>query len=258
MPPTTDLAARDPEQDYLPGIPVNPGIRKGRNVREGYQRAIGLKFGEVAKRVQADPLFVEALGHARGRSLLSLPKLMNIFLLLKLFVPRIPFGDIIEFGSFRAGCAMFMGHICNAINPKIRVYALDTYEGMPESDRSVDTFKERSFSNVDFAEVQAALSSSGLQNVQLVKGLFEDTAGDVLRRSSGIALAHIDCDNFAPVCYAYDVVLPYLVSGAYLVFDDATEPGCIGATEAVESLPIARDEKHSEQIFPHWVFRHWT
>jgi len=139
--------------------------------------------------------------------------------------------------------------------PNIRIYALDTYEGMPESDQSVDTFKKESFSNVDFAEVQSTLESTGLRNVHLVKGLFENTALQTLQQSSGIALAHIDCDNFAPVCYAYDVLKPSLVSGAYIVFDDATEPGCIGATEAVESLVIRRDGKHSEQIFPHWVFR---
>lgn len=247
-------AAPGPEEEYLPRIPVKPGIRNGRNVREGYQRAIGIKFGDLAKQVQADALFVDALKHAKGRSLLPLPKLMNLFLLLKMFVPA---GDVIEFGSFRGGCAMFMGHICNAINPKATVYALDTFEGMPQSDQTVDTFKKNSFSNVDFSEVQSALNASGLKNVRLVKGIFHDTAVQTLAGSSGIALAHIDCDNFAPVCEAYDLVLPYLVSGAYIVFDDATEPGCIGATEAVEALPIRRDGKHSEQIFPHWVFRHW-
>lgn len=119
----TDLAAPGFEQDYLPQIPVTPGIRKGRNVREGYQRAIGLKFGELGKRVQTDPLFVEALALTRGRSLLPLPKLMNIFVLLKLFLPNIPFGDIIEFGSFRGGCAMFMAHICSVVNPRVSINA---------------------------------------------------------------------------------------------------------------------------------------
>ena len=253
---TSDNDAAKSEANYLPRIPVDPGVRKGRNVREGYQRAIGLKHGDVAKRVQADPLFIEALALAKGRSLVPLPKLMNIFLLLKLFLPKIPFGDIIEFGSFRAGCAMFMGRICSAINPSIKIYALDTFEGMPESDPSLDTFKRNSFSNVDFAEVQSALHSSGLRNVHLVRGLFQDTAVGTLENSSRIALVHVDCDNYAPVCYAYETVLPHLVPGAYIVFDDATEPGCTGATEAVEALVIRRDGKHSEQIYPHWVFRH--
>ena len=30
-----------------------------------------------------------------------------------------------------------------------------------------------------------------------------------------------------------------------------------GATEVVESLVIRRDGMHSEQIFPHYVFREW-
>src|SRR5579871_5441059 len=147
--------------DYLPKIPVAPGLRNGRNVREGCQRAIGLKFGgELAKRVQADPLFIEALAYAKGRSLLPMPKLMNMFLLLKIFLPKLPVGDIIEFGSFRAGCAMFMAHVCSAMNREVNVYALDTFEGMPESDRTVDTFKKGSFSNLDFGEVVSTVADS--------------------------------------------------------------------------------------------------
>ena len=133
---TTVPAAPGPEEEYLPRIPVKPGIRNGRNVREGYQRAIGIKFGDLAKQVQADALFVDALKHAKGRSLLPLPKLMNLFLLLKMFVPA---GDVIEFGSFRGGCAMFMGHICNAINPKTvdRVAAVITPTGSPFVDAGI-------------------------------------------------------------------------------------------------------------------------
>ncbi len=46
-----------------------------------------------------------------------------------------------------------------------------------------------------------------------------------------------------------------MVQGGYIIFDDANVSSCIGATEAVEEI-IQRDCMYSEQIWPHYVFRH--
>jgi hypothetical protein len=70
-----------------------------------------------------------------------------------------------------------------------------------------------------------------------------------------VALAHIDSDIYTAVASAYEAVMPHMVEGAYLVFDDATVASCLGATEAVEELVIRRDNMHAEQIFPQFVFR---
>ena len=241
--------------NYLPHINVGQGQRRGRNVYEGYQRGWGLQHGKLADRIRADRLFSEAAVLATRRSIVSWPKLMNLYLILRFFLSKIPQGDIVEFGSFRGGCVMFMGRICQELYPDIRIFALDTFEGMPSSDPSIDTFRKKSFSNVDYDEVHEAVRQAGLANVHLIKGMFSDTVPSVFTQVNGIALAHIDCDNYEPVCYAYNVVKPHLVSGAYIVFDDATESGCLGATEAVETLVINRDGRLSEQIYPHFVFR---
>jgi hypothetical protein len=45
-----------------------------------------------------------------------------------------------------------------------------------------------------------------------------------------------------------------MTKGGYIAYDDADAPSCIGATEAVEELVMARS-LHSEQVWPHWVFR---
>ena len=70
-----------------------------------------------------------------------------------------------------------------------------------------------------------------------------------------IALAHIDCDIYSAVAYSYDVVKPRMAAGGYIALDDACFSSCLGATEAVEELLIRRDGLHSEQIYPHFVFR---
>jgi len=47
-----------------------------------------------------------------------------------------------------------------------------------------------------------------------------------------------------------------MVGAGYYIFDDATTSSCLGATEAAEEVLIQRDHLCSEQIFPHFAFRH--
>jgi predicted O-methyltransferase YrrM len=162
---------------------------------------------------------------------------------------------MVEFGSYRGGSAMFMAKLAQIHLPGVQVFALDTFEGMPATDNSVDAHRPGDFSNTAFEEVETAKKTAGLDNLHVVKGLFEHTTPDVLQRSGPIALAHIDCDIYHPAIYAWDQVEPHMVPGGYVVFDDATEPSCLGAMQAVEEI-ICRHDLRSEQVDPHVVFRY--
>lgn len=243
---------------YLPEITgLTQGIRKGRNVYEGYQRGWGLQFSDLREKILKDTLYNEALKLAKGRTILAELNRMNIYLLLKFFLPRIESGHIIEFGSYLGGNAIFMAYVADKILPGIQVYAMDSFEGMPVTNKDVDAHNKGDFSNVDYDELLRYIDKIGLKNLHLCKGYFEETSTPILRKAGKIALAHIDCDIQPSVEYAYEVVKPYMTNGGYLVLDDATVSSCIGATEVVEDLLIRRDGMNSEQIFPHYVFRSW-
>jgi predicted O-methyltransferase YrrM len=180
----------------------------------------------------------------------------NIYLILKFFLPRLPFGHIIEFGSFRGGSALFMAAVCAEILPGRKILALDTFTGMPATDKRVDAHNEGDFSNTSLDDVQSAVEHQGLGHIiQLVPGLFEDTAAQALAETGPIALAHIDCDIKSGCNLARHVIRPHMVQGGYIVFDDATISSCLGATEAVEEM-IHESGVFSEQIWPQYVFRH--
>lgn len=232
-----------------------PRFRDGRNIQDGYHRGAGLEFGRIQTEIQADPDYQEAIAYAAGRSIATSDRLFNLFLLVKHYLPRLPFGHIIEFGAYRGGTAFFMGALARRVLPGVQVYALDTFEGMPPTDRDIDAHGTGDFADTALEEVLAARDCFGLENVHFVKGLFENTAAPVLQEAKSIALAHIDCDIFSSVKYSYDCVKPHMVPAGYLVFDDSTASTCIGATEAVERFVIQRDGLLSEQIFPHHVFR---
>jgi macrocin-O-methyltransferase TylF-like protien len=246
-------------ESYLPELQgLAHGLRQGRNVYEGYQRGWGLQFGGLRDAVVADPLYQEAIALAAGRTIMAELNRMNIFLIMRFFLRSIERGAILEFGSYLGGNAIFMAHVARRLHPGMKVYALDTFEGMPATDKNVDAHNEGDFSGVDLDELRSFAASSGLDNLEFVKGYFEDTTPGVLQKAGRVALAHIDCDILPSVQYSYEAVKSHMVDGGYLVFDDATVSSCIGATEAVEDLLIRRDALNSEQIYPHFVFRSFT
>lgn len=243
-------------ESYLPAsLGVAEGIRKGRNVAEGYQRGWGLQFGDLKQKILADQLYQEAFAVAHDRTIQSEENRMNIFLIMRFFLNKIPPGHVIEYGSYRGGGAIFMAYVAKQLYPGMKVFALDTFEGMPPTDKNVDAHNAGDFKDTNFESLQARVNELGLNNMILVKGLFEDTNADVMRQAGKISLAHIDCDIAPAVRFSYEGVKPFMVNGGYIVFDDATVSSCLGATEVVEDDLIRRDGLNSEQIWPHFVFR---
>jgi len=247
--------------DY-PAFFPGPGWRKGRSPRDGYARAWGLEYGGLRDAVRADPIYVAALSLAAGRTIQASDCRMNLFLLLKYFLPQLvpqsgP-GSIVEFGSYRGGSAIFLAAVCARLNLDARVFGLDTFTGMPPTDKSIDAHFAGNFSDVDLAELRSHVAACGLaQRLEFIQGVFPDTAPRVLESVPPVLVAHIDCDAYAAVAYAWEIVKPRMAPGGYVVFDDAQSAGCLGATEAVEEFLIRRDGLHCEQIWPHFVFRVW-
>jgi hypothetical protein len=246
-----DAIARYP--DLVPEPPA--GFRHGRSVQDGYVRGVGLEYEGLDRKIEADPDYQHALGFTLGRGLVTGHRLMNLFLLIKFYLPKIGFGHIVEFGSYRAGTAFFMAALAEHFLPGAQVYALDSYAGIPNGDDSIDAHGAGDFDDALYEEVCAARDRFGLGNLHLVRGLFAEVAPRILRQAGTIALVHIDCDIHDSVAYAYDACKPHIVEHGYIVLDDSTASSCIGATEAVEKLVIARDGLVSEQIYPHHVFR---
>jgi hypothetical protein len=87
----------------LPDPQVENSVRKGRNLYEGYQRGVGLAFSGLGARIGLDPDFCHARALAGSRTIIGDASLANIFLIFKFFLPRLPVGHIVEFGSYKGG-----------------------------------------------------------------------------------------------------------------------------------------------------------
>lgn len=237
----------------LPDIHVAPGVRKGRVPRDGYQRGWGLQFGKLRELVEIEDLFRQAFDNIGLPSWISSEKRANIYLILTRFLPKLTDKNVIEFGSYKGGTAIFMALVLREVAPEARVYALDTFGGMPKTDKSIDAHSEADFADTSLDQLNNRIRELGLTNLIPVKGLFQDTFPD-LAAGVKFGLAHIDADIYSAVKYAQDAVWPRMTRGGYIVFDDADVSSCIGATEAVEEL-VQERKIHSEQVWPHFVFR---
>jgi len=237
------------------GYPIR--VHHGRDLGAGYLRGWGLEFGRFyEERVREDPLFREALDYAMRRGTVVTPtKLANIFLILKYGWPALR-GDIFEFGSYRGGSAAFIACVLRALDRSTKVYAFDTFEGLPETNPERDLHSVGDFGDADFRGFQDFIRSEGLQaHLVPVAGVFDQTLPLILASMPLMALVHIDCDIYEPIRYLLATCEPYYEPGGYVVLDDPMASSCIGAFDAMTEVLLCEQRLLPEQVYPHFVFR---
>jgi hypothetical protein len=224
----------------------------------GHWRGWGLEYGTLVEEIGRQPDYQKAFRLAQQRgSLLPPAKLMNLYLLLRFGLPQLEQGDVFEFGSYKGGSAIFMGSLLRSSRSQARVYALDTYAGMPPTDAVRDLHSAGDFGDTSLDEFKRDIDRAGLGDTVIpVKGIFSDTLPGLLAQGRRIALAHVDCDIYAGVKYAVMQSRPHMVPDGYFVFDDPLHGSCLGAMQAIEETLLHEDRLFAEQMYPHPVYRY--
>ncbi|MCK6603097.1 MAG: nitroreductase family protein [Bacteroidetes bacterium] len=238
-------------------IPEMEKSEKRRNLSEGYRRGWMLQNTSLYLKIEQNPLFNEAYEKAQGVDVFSiLPKqrMFNLFLMITEGLLGLENQNIIEFGSYKGGTAIFFSVLLNRLSPNSKVFALDTFEGIPTSDSALDLHKKGDFADCSRKILEQRCSELGITNLMIIQGKFQDTFMQVKNMTESFGLVHIDCDTYSSVSFAQEAVWPNLCTGAYLVYDDADSSSCLGATQAMEEMIISH-RIHCEQAWPHFVFR---
>lgn len=243
--------------ETLPEVPdMKRVFEQGRCLYEGYQRSTPLKYGSLGEDVRRDPVYRKALAASRlpaVESMVVQTRIINLFILIKFFLGKLPSQNIIEFGAFKGGSAVFMATLLQEYYPSARIFSLDTFAGLPAVKAGVDK-PPKDFLEVNLDRTRAAARSLGRLNLEFIPGLIEDTAPDACRRLGSVGLAHIDVVLYGPSVFAQETVWDYMTPGGYVIQDDALEPTCPGATLAVEEMIRGRGLS-MEQVWPQIVFR---
>lgn len=121
-----------------------------------------------------------------------------------------PPGDFVEVGVYKGGSARGLAEIAQA--GARRLFLFDTFRGIPHADPKIDRHKVG-----DFGDTSVELVRQAVPTAIIREGLFPDTMDDDV---GPIALAHVDCDQYASVKACCEVLGPRMVPGGLMVFDD--------------------------------------
>ena len=66
-----------------------PQLRRERNVSDSYVRSIGLQFGNLRNMIRSDLAYQRASAAAGARGIVSEDNRMNIFLIIRYFLPKL-------------------------------------------------------------------------------------------------------------------------------------------------------------------------
>ena len=104
-----------------------------------------------------------------------------------------------------------------------RVWVADSFEGLPDIDRSLDTFEwNPGDMAISFDEVKRAFDRYGLldSQVNFLKGFFADTLPGC--SITQLAILRIDADLYSSTVDALNHLYFRLSPGGYAIFDDYT------------------------------------
>ncbi len=252
-PPAPGMPPELEKLRYLQTAPVdeNPGIEAGRNISAGYLRGTGLEYGKLVPFIEHDPDWIAAIAASRGKSIVAPHRLMNLFLIIK--YSEMP-GNIIEFGAYTGGSSIFMAALSKRLGKPSQVFALDTFTGMPASDPLLDMHGAGDFP-ANFDELQLLKSELQLDNLVLIKGLFQDSVRQIPAEERRFYLSHVDCDIYTSIRFSIAFTKEHAVPGAYIIFDDPLTSNCLGALKAVEQDLVQQEGLFAEQVYPHLVYR---
>lgn len=143
-------------------------------------------------------------------------------------------GDCIEFGGFHGGLSFFLGLCLRDLGLAKRVYMLDSFQGLPPTDATLDGPFERGMMASDQAGVLRARAALGLEAlVEVRAGWFEDSLA-LMPPAAQFCLAHLDADVYGSTKTALRYLLPRLAAGGAVVLDDCLFHGAGGVLRAAE------------------------
>jgi len=131
-------------------------------------------------------------------------------------------GDYLEFGVFRGTSFIMASKLAQTYNmPAMRLFAFDSFEGLPNSEGKAFTQSEFLCSEVLFKKI---IEKAGvdLSKVVIVKGFYSNILNENIKNKHNIkaTIVHIDCDLYSSTKEVLDFIENIVTHGTILIFDD--------------------------------------
>lgn len=133
-----------------------------------------------------------------------------------------PTGNFVEVGVYKGGTAWHLAEVAKSQNRDLYLY--DTFSGIPHRG-DLDSHRVGDFSDTSVETVR-----NRIPYAQVIQGIFPQTMVPM----GDISFAHLDCDQYQSVFESSQALIPFMVKGGIIWFDDVF---CLeGATEAFKQL----------------------
>ncbi len=168
-----------------------------------------------------------------NRTCLNPHKLSMIAAALALTNPQ---GCVVECGVYMGGTTVYMALLQRALGIRRKIYALDTFEGMPaptERDFGGDfVYTSGMFTENRIDIIRNLIVEADVANdIAHVAGLCQDTLPSVFEECGRVAFTFLDTDQYAGTKGGLDHIAPHLLNDSLIIVDDSTVHGVRAAID---------------------------
>jgi len=154
-------------------------------------------------------------------------------------------GDVVECGVGKGSTLFSMSLLSILLEQNRTFYGFDSFQGLPEptQEDKPESDPDKIFKGRFTWSKQETIDSmllNGLpeefleNKIHLIEGWFENTFQEY--KGNGVALLHIDVDNYMPYKESLEHFYPLVNKGGAITFDEYNDPVWAGATKAVDEF----------------------
>jgi O-methyltransferase len=180
---------------------------------------------------QADEEFQRTYRAVRKNTLVDVWRCYELWSLVA-ELQQVP-GAILEVGVWRGGTGAILAVRAAALDISDPVILCDTWEGVVKTGEHDTYYRDGEHDDTSREMVEALVQRLGLDNVELLQGVFPDETGERIADHT-LRLCHVDVDVYQSAKDVFDWAWPRLSPGAVAVFDDYGFPACPGVTKFVD------------------------
>lgn len=161
-------------------------------------------------------------------------------------------GDLIEVGVWRGGTGALIARQGRSCGIPGLAHLCDTFAGVVKAGSNDSSYRGGEHNDTTRGAVEKLLNQVGLDNVQLLQGVFPDQTGRVVEHLE-FRFCHIDVDVYQSAREILDWIWGRIVPGGIVVYDDYGFRCCDGITKHVEEQMLSKDRLVIHNLNGHGV-----
>ncbi len=180
-----------------------------------------------------DSQFCAVMKNIASHSLLDKMRLYELWQLANQ-VSHLP-GNAIEVGCWRGGAGCLLATRITEGTKNVTMFLCDTFRGIVNAGRYDRFYRGSELADSSETIVADLATRMGIQNVTILTGVFPEETGAQIEGHL-FKFAHIDVDVYQSARDAFEWLLPRLVNGAIVVFDDYGFASTNGVRHFIDEL----------------------